>query len=59
VRTIHILRSGRNYFVDGIYWGDDAESVVMYLRAKGVPAEHIQQALEGVVREGMWIIRQE
>ena len=34
MRTIHVLRSGRNYFIDGIYWGDDEEGVILYLRPK-------------------------
>ena len=35
MRTIHVPRSGRNYFIDGIFWGDDEEGVSQYLRAKG------------------------
>jgi len=34
MRTIHVLRSGPNYFIDGIYWGDDEEGVILYLKAK-------------------------
>jgi hypothetical protein len=28
MRTIHVYRAARDYFVDGIYWGDDAEGVL-------------------------------
>jgi hypothetical protein len=33
MRTIHVLRSARNYFIDGNLLGDDEEGVIMYLRA--------------------------
>ncbi len=59
MRTIHVLQSGRNYFIDGIYWGDDAEGVMMYLRAKGVSPDDIAQALERVAQAGGYIIQQE
>jgi hypothetical protein len=36
MRTIHVFQAGHNYFIDGIYWGDDEEDVMMYLRAKGI-----------------------
>jgi hypothetical protein len=59
MRTIHVLRSGRNYFIDGIYWGDDEEGVIIYLRAKGVAVENITKVLEAVAREGMYTVQQE
>lgn len=59
MRTIHVLRSGRNYFIDGIYWGDDEEGVIIYLRGKGVAVEHITKALETVAREGTYTVQQE
>ena len=59
MRTIHVFRSGGNYFIDGIYWGDDEEGVIMYLRTKGVTPENITQALERVGREGMSMVQQE
>jgi hypothetical protein len=59
VRTIHVFRSARNYFIDGIYWGDDEEGVMMYLRAKGVAPDEIAQALAGVAQAGAYIIQQE
>ena len=31
MRTIHVYRAARDYFVDGIYWGDDEEGVKFYL----------------------------
>ncbi len=59
MRTIHVLRSGRNYFIDGIYWGDDEEGVMMYLRSKGVAVENITKVLEAVAREGAYTVQQE
>ena len=59
MRTIHVLRSARNYFIDGIYWGDDEEGVIMYLRAKGVSSDEIAKALEGVAQTGGYVIQQE
>ncbi len=59
MRTIHVLRSGRNYFIDGIYWGDDEEGVMMYLRSKGVAVENITEVLEAVAREGTYTVQQE
>jgi hypothetical protein len=59
MRTIHVSQSGRNYFIDGIYWGDDAEGVMMYLRAKGVSPDDIMKALEEVAQTGGYIIQQE
>ena len=59
MRTIHVLRSGRNYFIDGIYWGDDEEGVMMYLKSKGVAVESITKVLEAVAREGAYTVQQE
>ena len=59
MRTIHVLRSGRNYFIDGIYWGDDEEGVIMYLRAKGVSPDDITKALAQVAQTGGYLIKQE
>ena len=59
MRTIHVLRSGRNYFIDGIYWGDDEEGVIMYLRAKGVSPDDITKALAQVAQTGGYLITQE
>ena len=59
MRTIHILRSGRNYFIDGIYWGDDEEGVILYLRAKGVSPDEITKALAGVAQGGRYLIQHE
>ena len=58
MRTIHVLQAGRDYFIDGIFWGDDEEGVVMYLRAQGVSPEEIAQALEGVAQAGGYLIQQ-
>jgi len=59
MRTIHVMRSGRNYFIDGIYWGDDEEGVIMYLRAKGVSSDDITKALAGVAQTGGYLIQEE
>ena len=59
MRTIHVYRAARDYFVDGIYWGDDEEGVRLYLRAKGVLPETITQALDQVAQEGTALIQQE
>ena len=59
MRTIHVLRSGRNYFIDGIYWGDDEEGVMMYLRTKGVSPDDITKALAGVAQAGRYLIEYE
>jgi hypothetical protein len=56
VRTIHVYRAARNYFVDGIYWGDDAEGVRFYLQVTGVPPEEITKALEQVEQEGTYTV---
>ena len=59
MRTIHVPRSGRNYFIDGIFWGDDEEGVILYLRAKGVSPDKITKALEAVAQTGGYLIQQE
>jgi hypothetical protein len=59
MRTIHVLRSGRNYFIDGIFWGDDEEGVILYLQAKGVSPDEITKALAGVAQVGRYLIQQE
>ena len=57
--SIHLYRSARDYFVDGIYWGDDEEGVIIYLRAKGVPPDEITKALEQIAQEGTSLIPHE
>jgi len=57
--SIHVSRSARDYFVDGIYWGDDEEGVILYLRAKGVPPDDITKALEQIAQEGTSLIQHE
>jgi hypothetical protein len=59
MRTIHLYRSARDYFVDGIFWGDDAEGVLLYLWAKGVPPDEITKALAQVDQGGTAMIQQE
>jgi hypothetical protein len=58
MRTIHVYRAARKYFVDGIYWGDDAEGVRFYLQVTGVPPDEITKALEQVAQEGASMIQQ-
>ena len=44
MRTIHVYRAARDYFVDGIYWGDEEEGVKFSLAVTGVPSEEITKA---------------
>ena len=48
MRAIYVLQAGRHYFMNGSYWGDAAEGVLMYLRAKGVSSDEI--AKQGVAQ---------
>jgi hypothetical protein len=59
MRTIHVYRAARDYFVDGIYWGDEEEGVRFYLRVTGVLPDAITKALEQVEQEGTSLIQQE
>ena len=59
MRTIHVYQSGRDYFIDGIYWGDDEEGVILYLRVKGIAPDAITKALAGVAQAGGAIIQEE
>ena len=59
MRTIHVYRAAREYFVDSIYWGDEEEGVRFYLRVTGVPPDAITKALEQVEQEGTSLIQQE
>jgi hypothetical protein len=59
MRTIHVYRAARDYFVDGIYWGDEEEGVRFYLRVTGVPPDAITKALEQIEQEGTSLIQQE
>jgi hypothetical protein len=59
MRTIHIYRAARTYFVDGISWGEDEEGVRFYLDVTGVPADQITKALAQVAQEGTSIIHQD
>jgi hypothetical protein len=59
MRMIHVLRSGRDYVIDGLYWGDDEEGVRLYLRAQGVSPDEIAKALEGVAQAGGYLIQYE
>ena len=57
--TIHVSQYGRTYFIDGLYWGDNQEEVIMYLTAKGVLLDNIAKTLEGLAQAGGYMIRQE
>ena len=59
MHTIHVYRTAHNYFVDGIYWGDDEESVKFYLEVTGVPPDEITKALEEIAQEGTSLIQQQ
>ena len=52
MRTIHVYRAARNYFVDGIYWGDDEEGVKFYLEVTGVPPDEIAQEGASMIHQG-------
>jgi hypothetical protein len=58
MHTIHVYRAARNYFIDGIYWGDDEEGVRFYLQVTGVPTEAITKALAEVAQAGTTLIHQ-
>ena len=58
MRTIYVYRTARNYFVDGIYWGDEEEGVRFYLRVTGVPPDKITKTLAQVAQEGVATIQQ-
>ena len=57
MRTIHVYRAAHNYFVDGIYWGDDEEGVKFYLEVTGVPSDEITKALEQIAQEGTYTVK--
>ena len=59
MRTIHVMRSGRSYFIDGIFWGDDEEGVIMYLKTKKVAPDDITKTLAGVAQTGGYLIQEE
>ena len=59
MRTIHVRQSGRDYVIDGLYWGDDEEGVMLYLRAQGMSPDEIAKALAGVAQDGGYVIQHE
>jgi hypothetical protein len=59
MRTIHVSQAGRHYFIDGIYWDDDEEGVMLYLQTKGISPDDIAKALAGVAQVGGYLIQQE
>ena len=58
MRTIHVYRAARNYFIDGIYWGDDAEGVRFYLQVTGVPPRRSRRPYNRLNRKGHIRLRQ-
>ena len=44
MRTMHVSRAAREYVVNGLYWGDDAEGVRFSLQVTGVPPDAITKA---------------
>ncbi len=52
MRTTHDSLAGRHYCIEGIFWGDDAEGMMLYLRAQGVSPGDIAKALERVAQAG-------
>jgi hypothetical protein len=56
MHTIYVYRAAHNYFVDGIYWGDDAEGVKFYLPGHRSAPEEITKALEQVEQEGTYTV---
>ena len=59
MRTIHVFQAGRDYFIDGIFWGDDEEGVMLYLRTKGISPDGIAKALAEVAQDGGYVIQHE
>ena len=59
MRTIHVFQAGRDYFIDGIFWGDDEEGVMTYLREKGIAPDEIAKVLAGVAQAGGYSIQHE
>jgi hypothetical protein len=59
MRMIHVLRTGRDFVIDGLYWGDDEEGVCRYLKEQGVSPDDITKALEQVAQTGGYLIQQE
>jgi len=59
MHTIHTFRAGRDYFIDGIFWGDDAEGVRFYLDVTGVSPDEITKALAAVAQVGRYLIQHE
>jgi hypothetical protein len=59
MRTIHISQAGRDYFIDGIFWGDDEEGVRLYLSAEGMSPDEIAKALAGVAQAGGYLLQHE
>jgi hypothetical protein len=58
VLTISIVRSGLNYLIDGVSFGD-VEGLFIYLRARGVTSENLMKVADGLVSDGAYTIQQE
>jgi hypothetical protein len=59
MRTIDVVQSARDYFIDGSYWGDDEEGVRRYRRAKGIAPDEVAKAMAGGAQAGRSIVQQE
>jgi hypothetical protein len=53
-----IVRVDSNYLVGGMPAGDE-DTLIQYLKAKGVTEENIKKALEGLKRDGHYVIQQQ
>jgi len=59
MRTVHVFQAGHDYFIDGIFWGDDEEGVRLYLSVTGIDPNEIAKALSEVAQAGGYIIQHE
>ena len=50
MRTIHVSQAGRDYFIDGISWGEGEEGVILSLSAKGITPDAIRKILAGMAQ---------
>jgi hypothetical protein len=55
--TIHVYRSGRDYFIDGIHWGDDRRSLCISGQRE-FSLTISPKTLEVVAQAGVYMIQQ-
>ena len=59
MRTIHVYRAARDYFIDGIYWGEMTKKACGSIStSRACPPGQITQALAQVAQGGTSIIQQ-